>query len=180
MAKPPLGCRRGGPVNDGEYPHGMRFGIEHVLVQYVDFGVGVLDQIQVLERFGQKETLHLVTGSAGCVLDVAERPVPDPSLAILFDRLEGFPPPLPVHGIPRELVQNEERFDRLGSEQIMWRTPSNLKVLPGHELYVLGRYARVHARVHLIARVREGFAGGQIPLRTFGFQSEWIRVRAKG
>ncbi len=82
----------------------MRFCIEHVLVQNVYFGIGILQQIQILERFGQKETLHTVPRFSSRILHVAQSPLRILGAAVFLNRLKYFPTPLAVDWISRQLI----------------------------------------------------------------------------
>ena len=83
----------------------MRFRVKDVLVQNIDLGIGIEEQIQVFQRFGHEEGFHAVLDVVWAV-DVVERPVAVLGSAVALDALEDLPTPfLPWRdGRHREIV----------------------------------------------------------------------------
>jgi len=76
---------------------GVRLSVEHKPVerQLVLLVIGK-QKVQVFQRFGQKETLHLVRVADGHPLDVVDRRVAMLDASVLLDGLEGVPAPILV------------------------------------------------------------------------------------
>mmetsp|Transcript_2570 Transcript_2570/g.4593 ORF Transcript_2570/g.4593 Transcript_2570/m.4593 type:complete len:210 (-) Transcript_2570:129-758(-) len=82
---PPAACRRRRhcpllePVKP---PQRMGLSVEHVLVQNVNLRIRVLQQVQILERLGKEEALHLVGGTLLRPVNVPDRAIRDVHLAV--------------------------------------------------------------------------------------------------
>lgn len=93
----------------------MRFRVHNVRAEDVDAAlvVRILQQVEVLERLGEKEGLHAVLEGVGSdVVDVGERGVARRSATPSLKALEDGPSPLPVELVVGDLVQSVRRDSR--------------------------------------------------------------------
>ena len=140
----------------------MRLGVEYPLVK-VEVLVGVVleQQVEVLERLGQEEALHLVLWPhivhIGHV--VHGRVAARVDARILLERLEYAPAVLLVLLLLGDLVQVVERLDRLGPQQVVSIGVTHIHVDRGRrkaiELHNLRTEAGRHQLVHLVAGLGE-------------------------
>mmetsp|Transcript_30090 Transcript_30090/g.63856 ORF Transcript_30090/g.63856 Transcript_30090/m.63856 type:complete len:349 (-) Transcript_30090:12-1058(-) len=149
------------------------------LVQGIDFGIRIEQQIEVLQRFRHEEGLHPILDGIG-VVHVRQRSVTILRFAVPFDALEDLPSPFAINWISGQLIQIVKCLHRLGPQDVKLGIFRNLHVVfavevpelrrdprlrPGVEIHVLRRDPRVRPGVHLVARVRQRPGRPQVPPR---------------
>mmetsp|Transcript_30084 Transcript_30084/g.63839 ORF Transcript_30084/g.63839 Transcript_30084/m.63839 type:complete len:334 (-) Transcript_30084:12-1013(-) len=134
------------------------------LVQGIDFGIRIEQQIEVLQRFRHEEGLHPILDGMG-VVHVLQRSITVLRFAVLFDALKDFPSPFATNWISGQLIQIVKCLHRLGPQDVKLGISRNLHVVFAVEVRELRRDPRVRPGVHLVARVRQRPGRPQVPPR---------------
>mmetsp|Transcript_6473 Transcript_6473/g.18341 ORF Transcript_6473/g.18341 Transcript_6473/m.18341 type:complete len:324 (-) Transcript_6473:886-1857(-) len=129
----------------------MGLRVENVVVERNDLGGGK-EKVEVLERLRQEEALLLVIIHHIGVGDVPDSRIPVGEAAVALNGLEHFPSPVPVLLVPREPPQHKKALHRFRPQEVVRRAVPGPKVVPAAEFHNLRRDARLHARVHFVAR----------------------------
>ena len=153
----------------------VRLRVEDLMGQIHDLLV-LQQQVQVLQRLRKQKALRGVLHHPPLrrVLQVPE-PVPRPPLSL--HRLPRLPPPLSAHhrpflGLPikrgaGDLVQVEQRLDRLGTEDVIPARERRARPVLRYQVQ-LARHARGAVEVEPHARVRQRLGRRQITLALRG------------
>mmetsp|Transcript_27578 Transcript_27578/g.92217 ORF Transcript_27578/g.92217 Transcript_27578/m.92217 type:complete len:612 (+) Transcript_27578:196-2031(+) len=139
-----------------EHAQGVRLCVEHPVGQVHGAG-GVEEEEEVLHGLRHEEGLHAVVLPAARVQHVRDVRVGRGRPGPPFKGLEDGPPVVAVLRPPSEVVQQEERLQGLGPQNVELGLGRHCEVHPGGrvEVDVLGAQARGLPSVHLHTRLGE-------------------------
>lgn len=136
-----IGFVRAVVVSSRQWPfEWMRLGIQYPLVKAYNIGFGI-QQVEVLERFGEPETLHRVVFVRTGQEDTADGAMAGLGLRRCDDGLEHLPTFLLPGGIARDAVHVPHGFDSFRA--IEGQVRSEHRVCQTWNLQELGTYRRI-------------------------------------